>query len=168
MNLKKQHGTDIISFYRDIILSGHWAGLYDRNEVSESIKEIIYAAETDARIDANLPLRGQGWIREAEMVRQLRDKFAPYEVITQYSPQWLQGLRFDAYIPNYKLAIEYQGLQHFEPIDHFGGTAGYLETITRDELKNMLAKENGVIIEFILFNQDIDIETTRIANEYKS
>lgn len=45
---------------------------------------------------------------------------------------------FDFYIPleNQFLYIEYDGRQHFGPVDYFGGEAGFQETIKRDQRKN--------------------------------
>ena len=40
----------------------------------------------------------------------------------QYRPYWLKGadrgqMSFDIFVPHLKIAIEYQGKQHFEPIE---------------------------------------------------
>ncbi len=158
------HGTDLISFYRTRILGGF--GFYEGNEVSNSIRAILLSAESDVRQTAGLPQRGEGWLAESEMVRLLAEKFAPHKVVRQYSPDWLQGLRFDAYINDLRLAIEYQGEQHFMPIDLFGGKEGLTQTIARDELKRALSAQNGVKLCYITFEQDIEQETTRLAKEY--
>lgn len=42
------------------------------------------------------------------------------------------------------LGIEYDGLQHFEPRDLFGGEEGFKKTQERDELKNQWFKENNI------------------------
>ena len=54
-------------------------------------------------------------------------------------------MRFDAFVPDFNLAVEYQGEQHFRPISVFGGEQGYSETVSRDRLKMELAKINSVI-----------------------
>ncbi|MFH0992645.1 MAG: hypothetical protein V1799_21825 [bacterium] len=156
--------SDFISFYGKTILGNF--GFYEQNEVSQAIKMILLEAEKWIRLENNLPLRGEGWLSEAEMVRLLRLKFHPHEVLTQYSPKWLQHLRFDAFVSDFNLAIEYQGEQHFHPIDIFGGIEGHSEIVARDEFKRNLAKENGVVIEYITFEQDIDQETTRLYHKY--
>lgn len=53
-------------------------------------------------------------------------------------------LRFDFYLPQYKIAIEYDGEQHFRPVEVFGGEEGHLKTKKRDEIKNNYCKGNNI------------------------
>ena len=39
--------------------------------------------------------------------------------------------------------IEYQGIQHYRPVKHFGGTDAFKVQKHRDKLKRDYAKENG-------------------------
>ena len=48
------------------------------------------------------------------------------------------------YLPNYNIAIECQGRQHFEPVKDFGGEKTFKESIYRDEKKLNLCKNNGI------------------------
>lgn len=40
--------------------------------------------------------------------------------------------------------IEYDGAQHFRPVDLFGGENAFIETKERDEIKNEYCKNNGI------------------------
>ncbi|WP_252898792.1 hypothetical protein [Secundilactobacillus odoratitofui] len=42
---------------------------------------------------------------------------------------------YDIYFPKYKIALEYQGAQHFEAISIFGGEAGLKNAQERDKRK---------------------------------
>jgi len=53
-------------------------------------------------------------------------------------------LRYDFYLPKYNILIEYDGIQHFKPIEFFGGEKEYKETIKKDNLKNLYAKNNNI------------------------
>lgn len=66
-------------------------------------------------------------------------------------------LKCDFYIPSANTVIEYNGLQHYEPISVFGGLKGLQETQKRDVIKyNYLAKNN---IKLVVVRYDIeDIE----------
>lgn len=67
--------------------------------------------------------------------------------LTQKNFEWLyysHRLRLDFYLPQYNIAIECQGIQHFKPIDFFGGQDGYDYIIERDNIKRKLCEENGV------------------------
>lgn len=64
----------------------------------------------------------------------------------QYQPDFLFGQRLDIYIPSKKAAIEYQGKQHYEPIDFFGGSAGYQSNLKRDARKKSRCRANGITV----------------------
>lgn len=53
-------------------------------------------------------------------------------------------LFFDFYLPEYNICIEYDGVQHFEPIDYFGGYGRFIERRNRDIIKNEYCKSNGI------------------------
>ena len=53
-------------------------------------------------------------------------------------------LRYDFYLKKYNILIEYDGIQHFTPIQFFGGEKEYKETIKKDNLKNKYAKDNNI------------------------
>jgi len=54
--------------------------------------------------------------------------------------------RYDFFLPSYGILIEFQGQQHFKPIDIFGGQVAYAETCERDRLKFLLAKKKGYFL----------------------
>lgn len=59
-------------------------------------------------------------------------------------PDFLHGLELDIYIPKMRLAIEYQGQQHFEPFEHLGGEDHLRSVIGRDKRKAFLCEQEGV------------------------
>lgn len=52
-------------------------------------------------------------------------------------------LKFDFYIPSENLLIEYDGLQHFEVVNFFGGAEGFEYRKKLDKTKNRYANDNG-------------------------
>lgn len=52
--------------------------------------------------------------------------------------------RYDFYLPYQNLFIEFHGIQHYKPVEIFGGEEAYKETVTRDMLKKSIAKMIGV------------------------
>lgn len=68
-----------------------------------------------------------------------------YEVGNRIVP-WLEGQRFDIYFPKYNIAIEYNGPQHYMPIQKLGGELAYLKTIERDREKRKKCEENGCVL----------------------
>ena len=53
-------------------------------------------------------------------------------------------LAFDFYLPEQNTAIECQGIQHFRPVEQFGGIDGFNEQVARDEVKRKFCDENGI------------------------
>lgn len=75
----------------------------------------------------------------------------------------LRPLPFDFYIPNYNLCIEYDGQQHFRPVN-FGGCSDeqaldvYLKTKENDLIKNRYCKDNGINLLRIKYSDFNNIE----------
>lgn len=55
----------------------------------------------------------------------------------------LFNFRFDFFIPDYSLFIEFNGKQHYGPIEVFGGISEFKETVRRDKAKRALVEEFG-------------------------
>lgn len=53
-------------------------------------------------------------------------------------------LPFDFYLKDYNLCIEFDGKQHFEPIEYFGGQKTFEQTQKRDSIKNHYCKDNDI------------------------
>lgn len=75
--------------------------------------------------------------------------------VQQYRPDFLKPLSLDFYLPDYNLAIEAQGIQHFKPLKHWGGEDALRKMQERDERKLKLCQEHGVKI---LYYSDLNIE----------
>jgi len=52
--------------------------------------------------------------------------------------------RYDFFLPKLNILIEYDGRQHFEPVNEWGGVDHFVETHRRDKEKTMLAKEENI------------------------
>ena len=68
-----------------------------------------------------------------------------------------QLLSYDFYLPDYSILIEYQGKQHYENIDYFGGEEKFKKQQYHDNIKRKYAKDNGyklLELHYSLDNQD--------------
>lgn len=66
-----------------------------------------------------------------------------------------KNLRFDFYLPEYNICIEYDGEQHFNSSSYFGGEVFYNKTKKRDKIKNKFCEENNVeLIRIPYFKYD--------------
>lgn len=98
--------------------------------------------------DVNHHMNGHGCpkcnqsLLEKDIINLLDKNHITYEYNKRY--KFLDNLQLDFYIPEYKIAIECQGEQHFTPIDYFGGEEHYEKLISNDKKKLKLCKENGI------------------------
>lgn len=78
-------------------------------------------------------------------------------------------LRFDIYIPDHNVAIEVDGLQHFQAVDFFGGMDTYIETINRDFAKNNFCMNNEIRllrIPYIYIDNKDSISVSGIIRQF--
>jgi len=106
-------------------------------------------AENIVREERGIPSIGEGWIAETDLYYQIKNQFPEYDVSNHFSISWLGKQHFDIYIPNLKLAIEYQGLQHDKPVEYFGGETAFIKQQQRDKKKINLCRRHGVKILYV-------------------
>lgn len=103
------------------------------------------------------------WKAEHAAFLTLKTMLPAVEIVQHASPIWLAPQHLDIYLPAHKVAIEYQGEQHYRPIDIFGGAEGFEATVRRDETKRRLCALAGVRLEHIHFADDLDVRLRQIA-----
>lgn len=77
--------------------------------------------------------------------------------------RYKRNLPFDFYIQEYNLCIEFDGRQHFEADNYFGGEKEFKDIKIRDEIKDNYCKENGVNLLRISYYEIDNMES--ILNE---
>lgn len=69
-------------------------------------------------------------------------------------------LTFDFYIPSKNLVIEFDGGQHFKPVEKFGGKESFERTLLLDGIKNKFCQDNNIKMLRIPYTmKNIEIET---------
>ena len=76
-------------------------------------------------------------------------------------------LPFDFYLPDYNICIEYDGEQHFRPIEYFGGEDGFVERKRNDAIKNAYCNKNNITLLRVAYNQDVEIILNNFFNNTK-
>lgn len=64
-----------------------------------------------------------------------------------------QPLFFDFYLPEYNMCLEYQGEQHYRPVNFFGGEDAFNNLQLNDSEKEKFCRENNIILIKIKYNQ---------------
>ncbi|MBP3877034.1 MAG: hypothetical protein J6E44_03655 [Lachnospiraceae bacterium] len=82
------------------------------------------------------------WKHELTLFHLVREKYP--DTLYQFRPEWLGRQSLDLYIPSLRTAIEYQGVQHFLPVEFFGGEEALALRQDLDRQKKQLCEENEV------------------------
>lgn len=104
-------------------------------------KDYFREIENKFRVKNSIPEIGKGNISQ-HLLFKLIQKFYP-EAKYEFSPEWLGKQRFDIYLPSEKTAIEYNGEQHYEPIEAWGGEEALKLTKKRDKEKEIKCINNN-------------------------
>jgi hypothetical protein len=115
------------------------------NDVSDNLVDLIESelrkVENEIRILKGFKIVGS-YTNESVLYVKLKEHFIDCKVISQGRPVWLGRQSLDIYFPDYNIGIEYQGEQHFRPIDFFGGIEKFNQVKILDEKKRELCKQN--------------------------
>jgi len=94
-------------------------------------------------------------VSEHKMLEFIKEIFKGNEVRYCYRPNWLQRMELDVYVPHLKLGFEYQGVQHFKPIDFFGGKETYIAQAQRDKLKKEICDKEDVTLIYVYHDERV-------------
>jgi hypothetical protein len=96
------------------------------------------------------------WVSETQIYQILRSLLPGITIETHAHPSFLEGLEYDIYVPTLNLAIEYQGIQHYQPIDYFGGETAFAKVKERDEKKSALSLKHNIDLVYFDYTEDIN------------
>ena len=106
--------------------------------------------------------RGERKIRMYLIARNI--PYEQYKTFDDLRGKRNHPLSFDFFLPDYNLLIEFQGKQHKEAIDYFGGQKQFDDQVLRDQKKEKYAKDNNLTLLSIWYDQINDIE--KILDNY--
>ena len=84
------------------------------------------------------------WTSEQSLYRLVKRCFE--DAIYQYRAEWLGAQSIDIFIPSIQVGIEYQGIQHYEAVNLFGGAEALKQRKQLDAKKKKLCKSRGVTL----------------------
>lgn len=105
-------------------------------------------------------LNGQGCPKctlksQTKIYKILCDAFPNEDILFEVGQQivkWIENQRLDIYFPKYNIAVEYDGEQHFMPIEHFGGLIRLTQQKQEDILKEYKCAQNNCILYRLKYN----------------
>lgn len=90
---------------------------------------------------------------ESKLKKEILKYFNIDEIEYEARLSWLGLQSIDIYIPSLKIAIEYQGRQHFKASDYFGGDKAFKKRQELDERKRDLCIKNNVRLLYFTYNK---------------
>ncbi len=119
-----------------------------------------YASFTSSRVDVKAELKffNNKWETEKSLYDIIRNLFIKENVIFHYRAHWLERLELDIYISDLMIGIEYQGIQHYKPLEHWGGEPGFAKRRANDIRKKNLCEQNGIRLIYFYYYEDITEE----------
>lgn len=97
---------------------------------------------------------------QSKIYEYIKSTFTEYNWSWEYKNQWLGNQRIDICCEEIKLAIEYNGPQHYMPIKRYGGEISHVKTKERDQRKSKLCNENGFSLYVIKYD-DVNYDKIR-------
>ena len=126
----------------------------DKNLKSGEVNKnsaIIKQTRDEIREEFEIKTKNKNLVNENLLFLNLKKLLNKKQILRNFRPSFLKGLELDFYFEtkNKKIAIEYQGIQHYKPIKYFGGKKAYNNQREKDLLKSQLCKKNKIhLIEF--------------------
>ena len=137
----------------------------EKDELYQKISEILVKPDLfnlDLYERFTFDISEYKWKSEDLCLQLTKEIFKKNTVIHQHRPFFLKTqigqLSYDIFVCGKNIAIEYQGRQHFEPIEYFGGEESFLRQKERDEIKVKLSKENKIKLITINYWENITKE----------
>jgi len=103
-----------------------------RNKMHFKLSELI---QNEVRLKFGHKKLGETWTTETMLFYIIKSQYPQYYIRRHFRPDFLEGLELDIYIEELKIGIEYQGIQHFQPIEHWGGQAAFAKLVERENFK---------------------------------
>lgn len=113
-----------------------------KDAMEDALRVLIRQCENAARKREGLPGVGEGWVSEMRLYKEIKSHF-PTEIVRHHArPAWLGRQHLDIYFPSRNVAVEYQGAQHFDPVEYLGGAETFNAQLERDARKRGLCDQN--------------------------
>ena len=126
-------------------------------------RKIWNIAENEVRRKIGFKKIGEAWTSETILYYMIKKMYPLMTIIRHYRPDYLKGLEIDIFIKELSIGIEYQGIQHYKPIKHWGGVKALEKLKIRDKNKKDLCKNND--IKLVCFKHDEGLSDDYIKNK---
>jgi len=125
-------------------------------DIFANLKQHDYEVELREKLNYPKIPKDNKWISETILFKIVTEFFKNNEVVFHYRGKELNGFEIDIWIPHLKLGIEYQGIQHYKEMEHWGGKKGLGKRRQNDYEKQLIFKELGYSIVYFDYSEFIN------------
>lgn len=127
--------------------------------LEQNWKRITDYIENEVRQEFGHHEIGSRWENETVLYNLINSKYGDeYTIKRHHRPEWLEGLELDIFIEEAQVGIEYQGQQHYEVVEAWGGKEGLKQRRARDRRTEQLCQEHSVELVEIRYDEEISEE----------
>lgn len=101
------------------------------------------------------------WKTEKTIHQIVRQLFPDFKITMHFRDSWLENLELDIYIEDINVGIEYQGIQHYKPMKHWGGEEAFQKRRINDIRKKHLCELHGTALIEFSYMDDITEELVK-------
>ncbi|TEU14037.1 MAG: hypothetical protein E3J21_17065 [Anaerolineales bacterium] len=132
---------------------------------SKQKRQVWRAIENEVRFKFGHKRVGEAWTSETILYYLVRSLLPDRTILRHHRPEFLEGLELDIYVPELGIGIEYQGVQHYQPVKHWGGEEALKKCKERDSRKREICKRLGM--ELIYFKYDEDLSSELVQSKLR-
>ncbi len=125
---------------------------------NKQVRKIWRAIENEVRIKFDVKKVGEAWANETLLYNIVKNLLPNQKILRHHRPDWLERLELDIFLPTLNIGIEYQGIQHYKPIKHWGGKEALKKTKERDKKKQYLCQKNNIILIYFYHYEQLSNE----------
>jgi len=124
----------------------------------KQMRKVWRAVENEVRNKFDVKKVGEAWTNETILYHLVLNIFPRKKVLRHYRSDYLERLELDIFIPELNLGLEYQGIQHYKPVKHWGGNEALLKTQERDKRKKILCQVNNINLIYFYHTEQLSNE----------
>jgi len=126
-----------------------------QDQLQPERKEIMDTIENEIRQAFGHYKKGNRWTSETILYQLVESNYPDHTIKRHYRPDFLDGLELDIFLEEAEVGIEYQGIQHYDAVDHWGGKEGLKQRQERDQKKKDLCDKHDIDLVCIRHDQEL-------------
>lgn len=128
----------------------------DYQQYFATLKSLDVLVENSTRQEFGFRNIGDGWVNESVLYNIVHNLYPEEMIFRRFRPDWLNGLELDIFLPNLKIAFEYQGQQHYFPIKAWGGKSSFEQLQERDRRKKTICSALNITLIEIAYTEPLN------------